>query len=889
MFTKKHILILLLLLTLMCAISHVSADEVNSTLTTVDNDEMALEQTNDDITNNTKTFFDLNKTINDNTDSEIYLDCNYDFNSSTDSDFTRGIEITRGVTIYGNGHTIDAKKGARIFLASNASIVFRDLIFTNGYVKYNEGPINGGAINGQFTCINCTFTKNYATNAGAIDGGTVINCTFEDNYASYWGGAIYRGFIYNCTFIDNAADYGGALWYCYACENSIFINNFASLYGGAIHTAPVINCTFIDNYGAYGGALYVADSYDIEECVNSTFVNNTAKYGGAICHTIYDDKNSPSKFKAINCNFTGNKATSGGASYNVNSIRSTFNNNSASKNGGAMHNGYCLDSTFYANHAENEGGAVYNVVAFDSIFESNTAEKGGAMSKIEASNCTFANNHATVCGGAIFDAKFTHDITFDNNTSPLGNDTYNATASIKSSPFSDLNMLINGNNLRQIELNENYAINLGSDMDLIGGITIDRPVTINGNNHIIDGRYLSRAFNVLNKKVTFKDIIFLNGYSSEDGGAIKGTCTIINCTFIGNMAVYGGAAYGYGNSIINSIFIANTAEKYGGAMFYGDAVNCTFINNTAKIDGGALDLGSASNCTFINNTAEKCGGALYHSHASDCRFISNSAENGGSIYSYSTTFNDTAIDCEFIANTATNGGATYNIHAVNCKFTNNTASYGGAMYDGVAYYCIFKNNTATEDYNDTYRTPAYNASLIVSDFTTTYNSKDKLQVTLKSGSIKIKGEKVQIKVYRANNLIGIYHCLSGDKWIVGLDCGKYIAVLSIEGRDVDSVNVTLTVKKATPKLTAKAKTLKRNDKTKKYTATLKTNKNKVMKNTKVTIKVNKKTYTAKTNSKGVATFKLTKLTKKGKYSATVKYAGSKYYNSKTVKVKITVK
>ena len=62
-----------------------------------------------------------------------------------------------------------------------------------------------------------------------------------------------------------------------------------------------------------------------------------------------------------------------------------------------------------------------------------------------------------------------------------------------------------------------------------------------------------------------------------------------------------------------------------------------------------------------------------------------------------------------------------------------------------------------------------------------------------------------------------------------------------------------------------------------------------MKNTKVTIKVNKKTYTAKTNAKGVATFKLTKLTKKGKYTANVKYAGSKYYNAKSVNVKITIK
>ena len=62
-----------------------------------------------------------------------------------------------------------------------------------------------------------------------------------------------------------------------------------------------------------------------------------------------------------------------------------------------------------------------------------------------------------------------------------------------------------------------------------------------------------------------------------------------------------------------------------------------------------------------------------------------------------------------------------------------------------------------------------------------------------------------------------------------------------------------------------------------------------MKNTKVYLKVNKKTYTAKTNSKGVATFKITKLTKKGKYTAAVTYSGSSYYNKVTKNVKITIK
>ena len=62
-----------------------------------------------------------------------------------------------------------------------------------------------------------------------------------------------------------------------------------------------------------------------------------------------------------------------------------------------------------------------------------------------------------------------------------------------------------------------------------------------------------------------------------------------------------------------------------------------------------------------------------------------------------------------------------------------------------------------------------------------------------------------------------------------------------------------------------------------------------MKNTKVSLKVNGKTYSAKTNAKGQATFKITKLTKKGKFTAIVKFAGNKYYNAKTVKPKIPIK
>ena len=116
----------------------------------------------------------------------------------------------------------------------------------------------------------------------------------------------------------------------------------------------------------------------------------------------------------------------------------------------------------------------------------------------------------------------------------------------------------------------------------------------------------------------------------------------------------------------------------------------------------------------------------------------------------------------------------------------------------------------------------------------------------------------------------------------------YTAVITYNGNTnyaKVSASATIKVTKATPKLIAKKATLKN----KKYSITLKDNTNKAMKKVKVTLKVNGKTYKATTNAKGKATFKLTKLTKKGKYTAKVKFAGNKNFKGVTKSVKLTVK
>ena len=651
--------------------------------------------------------------------------------------------------------------------------------------------------------------------------------------------------------------------------------------------------------------------------------------------------------------------------------------------------------------------------------------------------------------------------------------------------FTNLNDKINGNDSSDVYLDSNYKFELGTDDSFKNGITISRAVTIHGNNFSIDGNNTARIFTVTNNNVIFKDITFVNGKSNGDfGGAIYGKCTAVNCIFNSNSAFNGGAIFN-GNAL-NCTFNSNSAIQSAGAIFGGYAENCTFNSNSADFTGGAIFDSEALNCTFNFNTARD-GGAMDQCIATNCAFNFNSASKGGAVSGGSAincTFTNnkaasdggamycegfTATNCQFINNTAKNGGATYQIRVDNCNFTKNTAKeYGGAMYGGYAIDCIFKDNNAGIGGDNTYNTDFPKSILIVNNFTSTYNSGDKLSFKFTSDSGKpINNTIITIRVYKNNTLIGTYYALSDEGWIVNIDAGSYIAVCSVENQayNVDQVNATLTiskvnsrlnvdemafdygssgtttitytgatgvaaevvnqskaniiikgkkitvsgldagiytlrvttisdvnhnnitktttitvnkldtqlkssaittiynigknlvislkdakgksisgvkvtvnlkgvktyftskngqvkvstkgltpktyavkitfpgdvnyykssksvrvtVKKATPKLTAKSKTFKKAKKVKKYTIKLKTNKNKAMKKVKVTLKIKgKKAITAKTSNKGVATF-IVKLTKKGTFKSTVTFKGNKYYNKVTKKVNIKIK
>ena len=177
--------------------------------------------------------------------------------------------------------------------------------------------------------------------------------------------------------------------------------------------------------------------------------------------------------------------------------------------------------------------------------------------------------------------------------------------------------------------------------------------------------------------------------------------------------------------------------------------------------------------------------------------------------------------------------------------------------------------------------------------TATYNVAKKLVITLTDKNGKaLANKKVSVKVGSISKTLTTDKNGKVSLNVATLVPKTYTATVKFAGDSDYSASTAspkVVVSKAKVKLAAKAKTFKVKVKTKKYTVTLKNNKGKVMKKVKLTLKVGKKTYKATTNSKGKATFKITKLSKKGKYTATVKFAGSKYYKALSKKVKITVK
>jgi hypothetical protein len=212
----------------------------------------------------------------------------------------RDVTIINGA---GNYHVVQCVSG------EDANTILEGFTITGGDSTYDQG---GGMFNSSSspTVINCKFSSNNARDGGGMcnyqgSNPTVTNCTFSGN-SGYLGGGMCNDQGSNPTVSE-----------------CIFLSNTAYLHGGGIHNEHsdpnVTNCIFSGNTAyAHGGGMM--NNYgSVAYITNCIFFGNIAKeWGGGIC-------NAGVTRHFINCTFSGNTASSGGAINNNNSSANVLN------------------------------------------------------------------------------------------------------------------------------------------------------------------------------------------------------------------------------------------------------------------------------------------------------------------------------------------------------------------------------------------------------------------------------------------------------------------------------------------------------------------------------------------------------------------------------------
>ncbi|MEE0901949.1 MAG: Ig-like domain-containing protein [Methanobrevibacter sp.] len=474
-------------------------------------------------------------------------------------------------------------------------------------------------------------------------------------------------------------------------------------------------------------------------------------------------------------------------------------------------------------------------------------------------------------------------------------------------------------------------------------IVINKSVIIkaSGSDVKLDAGSKSQVFQIQSDNVVLENLAIVNGVSTAASGIAYGGAVnaegnnlcILKCNFTSSSARYGGALYCSGNnvSILNCQFSKNTVEYSGGAFeLDGDDCHvegCIFTGNVAYHVGGDVawvgNSGTLLNCQFNSisdkTKASQFGGAVVwmgkNGKMSKSVFKGYYAkkygsavywrgDNGSFTYSIMNTTNPYWGNPDYAGNNYwgvnSNSADDFISHEliyfndsyqspqiwVNLEYftdsINFTSNDGNALNDSMPNYML---SSGVEMINNSYiikKATSFTCSNLV-----TYSLYDGkyLSIVLKSGSSKLASKSIQIKVNgktytRTTNAQGLV------KFKISLKTPKtYTVTVKFNGDKyykAASKSVKVTVKKQKPTITVKKASKKL------VRVVLKDQFKKVMAKKTLKLTINKKTYRVKTNSKGVATFKISLKAKKT-YRYSVKYAGSSYYSSVLKKASLKVK
>ena len=766
---------------------------------------------------------------------------------------------------------------------TNAYTRIEDSIFTDNVAGSGTQGWNGGALFSYSTLevINSVFNNNYChvgTGGGAIFGYsmgtsvyniTVDSCNFTDNLNNYTDG--YAGAIgaqnigyltvFNSLFVSNEADIGQAIAavtkdepYCMNCTNCSCPNcpnctNCSHNVSTGYPTTKIYNNTFVNHTGT-GDTVYIAGNHYLFE--NNTFINSTQ-------NTVY--------------NGIGNLYNR--TTYALNYVPPVRSNSKLGSSELSEDNDVVYvdpDELFAlktAVEAVNDGGTIYVPASTYTKVAIFGSAKNFTMIGLDRENTILQPKKSFSIGATGYTDGLHYQNTFINltfvNPGSWGND-----VTFINCTFINSNFTIN---------DEYYEIyeGTGAFPDLINSY-ITNFKDCQFINSSIEGNFVeARRFTQINfNNCTFENITANSLVSNTGDFTLQDAINFYDCTFT-DVNVKG---------IVDVPTGTNPVERYriegcSGVESFGTVTEDgrDFVNITQSRAETVLVADIDSEGNLLINLTDKDGNGMAEADV----LIS---VNGGEVTPY-TLGSDGTLSIAL-------GDLTDATGKLNIAVTfEENDDYKGAS-DSISTVLVV--NTVTEVINNTiieYVNKTLESTSIVADaLTATAKVAKTLSVTLRDASGKAIANKVitysingvtKTATTNANGLVKIT--------VNQAKAGTYYYALCFLGDNdykASFKTVKVTVKKQATKAVFKAKTFKVKAKTKKVSFTIKDASGKAIKGKKITVKVNGKTYTATTNAKGVATFKV-KLTKKGKYTATAKFAGDTSYKAITKKAKITLK
>ena len=690
--------------------------------------------------------------------------------------------------------------------------------------------------------------------------------------------------VYNSKFINNTGSLNaGAIGY-YAqnemiLENSLFDSNSVTIQGGAIFLSGNLksnNNTFRNNFaGRNGGAIYVYGYYDAgnPDLGNVVSTNDVFEYNYV--------ESSPDEYGQASILSWGGAICSKAGNLNL------------------------LNDTFYRNKAlMGDGGAIANYLS----------------SNLQVSHCIFKENeatrwevwtHASGLGGAIlipqtemvdednyaiFNIEYS---IFDNNKGIAGLALYSVPYQDVPCDFISNNNYWGSNNPFFKELIGKYQL---SDVVFPDNFIV-MDIECNDSVYIGSSNTFKVTLNKINENGQIMDLEdVLPDYEFSIASVLN---SLSNDTIIirnGEASfVYDAVNYGVETFSINYRYFKKliSVVKYDSKMEF---------NYTNSIDGALFNVFVADD--LVGNISIKFNDAIFSARVNDgvatiklpklsqgVNKISISYEGDEKYNSFSFD-EDIELEKNIVNVEVLTTSDLSNSNVISIKFLIDATGRVLFDVDGKSFYSNVKNGVASLDISSLGEGIKNIAWNYLGDdnyygmngtFTVNIPAKPKITENKDVVSYYTDGSVYKVRILENNKPIGegnsVAFTINGKKITVKTDKNGYASfkitqkpkkyTVTAQYKDIKVQN-TITVKKVLLAKNISKKKAKRI----KYTATVKGKK--AFKGKKVTFKINGKTYSAKTNKKGVAKVYLKNL-KVGKHKIVIKYANTKV--TKTIRIK----